>query len=225
MLESKLGFLNKKLNKKDMLHQRNKILVLLFITLLSWQCQRVKYNKKKMHTIRKECMVKSQEIIGKKEYWQIYNNINDSINNWIKHKLGLYKYYKSFKVDTILCINSAKNKLITGILLKCVSDECSQDDIIYFNGVKIKSKWYFFDGPSLVLIRKYYQKNIHKPLSWEIMEQIAADQLYRGYLNKDGSINDNFFYDLTSGAWGEANTQAEWDSIYLEIIKENWQKQ
>jgi len=102
--------------------------------------------------------------------------------------------------------------------------DCVQDDIVYFNGVKTNNKWYFFSAGSLVLIRNYYQKDIHKPLSWELMGQIAASQLCRGYLKPDGDINEYFFDEFTSGAWGKAETQSGWDSVYLDIIKRNWQE-
>jgi hypothetical protein len=209
-----------------MLHPKSKIGILVLSIIMFAQCQnRVNYDAKEMYKIRLQSMLKSQSIVGEKEYWQIYKNINDSIGMWVSNKLNLKTLDEigEYRIDSVICINKKANKLRAFILSRCLIS-CSQDYIEYLNGVKIEKKWYFFHGARLVLPRELYQKDIHKPLTWEMMEQIAADQLYSGYLKQDGNIDNRFFHDLTSVAWGKASTQAAWDSIYLEIIKENWKK-
>lgn len=56
------------------------------------------------------------------------------------------------------------------------------------------------------------------------MEQIAADQLHSSYFKPDGSTYDRFFDELTSVAWGKAENQEQWDLVYLNIIRKNWQR-
>lgn len=219
-----------------MSHQGNKknIYYLLSIVFI-FSCNKYKtYNEKEITKIRERSIEKSQLVINENEYLQIYRTLNDSIKNWQIHNLGYYKYLnasKEYLVDSILCFNIKGDKLITAILQKQLLKEGVQDDIEYFYGVKIKGQWYFFGGPTLVLPREYYQKNIHTPLSFEKLKQIATDHIYRNYLykNKHGEweINEGFFSDLTSGAWSsnwQTNTQEQWDSIYISIVKKKWEK-
>jgi hypothetical protein len=81
----------------------------------------------------------------------------------------------------------------------------------------------------MVLPREYYQKDIHMPLSFEKLKQIATSNIYRRYLvkNKKGEweTSDRFFSDLTSGAWcPDCVTQEQWDSAYIRQINRNWSK-
>jgi hypothetical protein len=204
-------------------------LIILFVS-----CGRYKkYDAKEINEIRDRSIANSQCIIGQDEYWEIYNKVNDSIDNWRINNLGLYKYFSkekglNFKVDSILCYNKERNKFITSIFSQCLSD-CVSDDIWYFYGVKIRGIWYFFGGATLVLPREYYQEDIHTPLSFEKLKQIATWNIYRRYLKKNTQgewvINERFFSDLTSGAWcSDCVTQEQWDSAYIRQVNRNWSK-
>jgi hypothetical protein len=211
-----------------MFRQGIKIVMIIFIVTFGFSCKRKSYNTKAMYQIRLKSMQKTQSILGLEGYLSLNKNLSDSIKLWIESDLELYKSLRElgeYRIDSIICINSNANKLRACILSRCLLESCSQDYIEYLNGVNIDNNWYFFHAPRLVLPREYYQRDIHKPLSWELMEQIAADHLYSSYLKSDGSINDQFFQDLTSVAWGPAsNTQTQWDSTYLAIIRSNWEK-
>jgi hypothetical protein len=217
-----------------MLHQGNKLLMILCLIIAVVSCNRYKkYDTKEINEIRNRSIAKSQSVIGQDEYWDIYNKINDSIDNWKINNLGLYKYFSkekglNFIVDSIICYNKECNKFITSVCIQCLSN-CVSDDIWYFLGVKIRGEWYFFAGATLVLPREYYQKDIHTPLSFEKLKQIATRNIYRRYLveNKNGEweINDRFFSDLTSGAWcSDCVTQEQWDSAYIRQVNRNWSK-
>jgi hypothetical protein len=221
-------------NKKDMLHPENKIFSLLFFVIFIASCNKYKeYSIKETEAIRKRCIENSQANFGYNEYWKVYNNINDSINNWKDNNFGLYKYFSKGKglnhrVDSVLCFNENKDKFITTIFSQCI-DDCVSDEIWHFYGVRIKGRWYFFEGPTLVLPREYYQEDIHTPLSFEKLKQIATAHIYSGYLKKgigrQRKINDAFFRDITSGAWcTDCVTQEDWDKKYLSIIREKWTK-
>ena len=80
----------------------------------------------------------------------------------------------------------------------------------------------------MVLLREYYQKDVHVPLSFEKLKQITTSNIYRGYLkeNKQGEwkINDAFFSDLISVAWcTDCATQEDWNAAYMRQVHENWQ--
>jgi hypothetical protein len=130
-------------------------------------------------------------------------------------------------VDSILCVNKSGNKLITSILLKQLLKDGVQDDIEYFYGVKVQGEWYFFADATLVLPREYYQKDIHTPLSFEKLRQIATWNIYRSYFkkNKQGEweVNERFFeriipQDGTKEIYGIRS-----DEEYVKLIIElNW---
>ncbi len=193
--------------------------------------ERVVYDPIETNEIRSLCFNKSSEIITTQEYWNIYNQANDTLQCWIKNGLRGARpiWESSWEIDSVIFFNTQKNKLRFFILDKCIADDCRLDAIGYYNGVKINQQWYFFDGPAMVLPRKYYQDSINTPLDFEKMKQIATHDIYSNYLikKKNGGyeIDEDFFRDLTSIAWGPpTNTREQWDSTYLEIIRKNWEK-
>lgn len=110
-----------------------------------------------------------------------------------------------------------------------LSVDDNHDGMNYFYGVRIKGGWYFFKGPNIFLPRQYYQKDVHKPLSFSKLHEIAMQEIFNGYLIQNAKsiweINDRFFSDFTSGAWyrwKRPNTQAQWDSVYLIIANNVW---
>ncbi|WP_149244329.1 hypothetical protein [Dyadobacter sp. 32] len=106
--------------------------------------------------------------------------------------------------------------------------EIEADGLTYLYGVKVDRKWFFFDGPYLAVPREFYQKDTSKPLSVEILKSIAMEEIFRGYLKKNKQsgeleINDGFFASLTgNGGCADCKTQAQWDSVYLATVRENW---
>jgi hypothetical protein len=229
------GYLKKAKTTKVMLHQENNKLIYYFIicVFLIGSCSKYKtYNEQEIHTIRKACITKSISIIGEIDYYKVFAAINDSINAWRRNHIGYYQYMgesKAYLIDSILCFNTKGNKLVVAILQKQLLENGVQDDIWYFYGIKTRAKWYFFEGSELTLPREYYQKDIHTPLTFDKLKQIATSNIYKGYLkkNKKGEweINDDFFADLTSAAWStkwQTNTPEQWDSIYLNIVREKW---
>ena len=102
------------------------------------------------------------------------------------------------------------------------------DNLMFIYGVKIENEWYFFDGPGIMVPREMYQKDIHKPLFFTKLHEIAMDTVFKGYLKKneetgEWEINDAFFAALTgNGGCADCKTQAQWDSTYLATVRENW---
>ena len=216
-------------------NKKNSICVILSI-LFFVSCDKYKiYNEKEINEIREKCIEKSKSIVGISEYFTIYSCINDSINNWRSNHVGYYQYMgisKDYLVDSILCFNLTGNKLLTAILQRQLLRNGVQDDIWYFYGVKIKEEWYFFPGPTLVLPREFYQEDIHTPLSFEKLQQIATAHIYRGYLKqgKKGQweINERFFQDIISknkriGGYGSCLKCKTEEEYVLYRVRENWQ--
>jgi hypothetical protein len=212
-----------------MLSRINKIVCLVFVMLSIFSC---KNDQQKLLEKRKLLQQKSVSIIGHEEYTKIFNSAHDSIKSWTTNKLEAYlgKRLNIWEVDSLVCINNKGNKCVLAILIKSTFwKDAVQDNIDYFNGVKINDKWFFFKGPNLTLPREYYQKDIHTPLSFEKMKQLAMKNIFQGYLKKDNNgqlvVNEAFFGDLTSVA-GCVNctTQAQWGSAYLAVVRDNWKK-
>jgi len=171
--------------------------------------------------------------VGRDEYYRIHDMMLDSLKNWekanLKGYLALHLY--SHKLDTLICFNKLKNKLITSILFKCDVPNCVQENIWYFYGVNIKEKWYFFSGPTIVLPRASNSLNVVP--SFSELHKIAFEEIFSGYLKENDKgkweINESFFSDLTSGAWyvygwPVPKTQNDWDKVYLWWVNRNWQK-
>lgn len=223
-----IGFLLKHRQKRDMLHLGNKILLFLLIFLLT-SCHN---EQEKLRELRERTYNKSVSIVGVKEYYTVHNNMKDSIDSWGKNGLNYYKYFGNSlncEVDSLICFNEKKDKAIAAILLQDYDENGSQDDIWYFYGAKVNGEWLFFDGGDITLIRKRYQRDIHKPIPFDKMKDLAMKYIYSSYLKKNENhewvVNDRFFQDLTSVAWGPAsNTPEQWDSTYLAIIRRNWEK-
>jgi len=220
-----------------MLYRENKTIVIILLFTLIISCNKHKtYNTEEINNIRDNSVSMSLSIIGEKNYWKIYNQLDDSIKNWQDNQLKRYNEdttkIKS-QIDSVLCFNEKGNKMITTRLMSGNgSDEDVMDAIICYYGVKINNQWYFFSASTMYLPRKYYQEDIHTPLSFEKMKELAAKHIYRGYLMKNPLwkeqsgveeyvINERFFADLTSVAWCvDCVTQEQWDAAYLEWVKD-----
>jgi hypothetical protein len=221
-----------------MLHRGNKKFVFLIIGLILISCNSKKereievFNLMEIEEIRNTSLQESQNIVGKDDYWNVYNKMVDSVNLWIKEDLGNYEHFNrigDFCIDSVFSVNKKGNKLIAIIINRSLISGSTLDYLDYQYGVKIDNNWFFFKGPRLVLPREYYQEDIHIPLSFEKLKQIAAKEIYQSYLIKNSNgewgINDAFFNDLTSGAWcSNCSTQIQWDSAYMNQVYLNWSR-
>jgi hypothetical protein len=219
-----------------MSRQENKILMLIFLELLFFtSCNKYqKFNEEEIDSIRNNSIKFSQSMIGENEYTYIYNNLNDSIKNWISNHIPYIEGYsigREWVLDSIICINENGNRLITSVLKKSLYDGSNTDFIDYFYGAKIQNQWYFFMGPHLALPREFYQEDIHTPLSFELLKQIATSNIYRGYLRKGKKgkweVNERFFDDIISknqriGGYGSCLDCMTEEEYVLYRVREKW---
>ncbi|WP_125869951.1 hypothetical protein [Williamwhitmania taraxaci] len=157
---------------------------------------------------------------------------NDTLKSWKTNNLQDYEFLNLYacRIDSLMCFNSSNNKLIGAIL---VSNEFSytnfSDGITIFNGVRIKKNWYFFTGASIVLPREYYEKDIHTPLSFEKLHEIAMKEVFSGYLKKNlqgkWEVNEDFFGSITNyDAYNYPySTQDSYDKSVLKLVRANWE--
>jgi hypothetical protein len=110
------------------------------------------------------------------------------VKNWDSYK-HIDTTLVQFQIDSVLCFNTAGNKMITTRIGRGLGKDNVMDAVTHYYGVKINSNWYFFSGPTMHVPREYYQKDIHTSLSFEKLKQIATAEIYRGYLKKEEMDN------------------------------------
>ena len=167
----------------DMLLRVSRSVFLVFcIGLIVCSCK-----KKQNDDFAIQSKILSESILGERKYDTVYRNATDSISSWISNQVSYWKdekLGKSIELDSLLCFNQGGDKLITALLAKTLDSNYTVDGIHFFYGVKITNKWYFFKGPFVVLFREGYQKDLHAPLSFTKLHEIAMQEVFSGYLKK-----------------------------------------
>ena len=220
------------------------IAAILFFTIACNQHQGENENINRERGI-KVLEISKRAIGGEDEYNKLYKQCLDSLNTWCSAKLPGYASMWSdhnYHLDSVLCFSLEKNRMVTAILVQCDDPVCETDAVHYFYGAKIKGQWYFFQGGgTMVVLREHYQKDIHTPVSFEKLHELAMDEMLRGYVkkNKDGvwEINDAFFAaHFEDVGWGDfdryqdtvvygkrfANKKEYFESIYLRKSNRKW---
>jgi hypothetical protein len=237
------GFL---INQKTMaMLNRGISLLLLVMSILLISCKK-EWTKEEIAQIEKERSEKamkkradyfsySKKLMGEKEYFSIYKKANDTIANWVANKLEHF-LCTSYQVDSLLCFNRDKNRLRGAFLERYEMEIVVNDCIRYFYGVKINGKWYFYIGELLALPREYYQDDIHKPLSFEKMKEIAIEEILSGYLIEETSDNDpkkmkyrinerpfiSMEYRNRDGTFGSCQDCKTFEEYVIYLINDNW---
>ena len=232
-----------------MLHQDKRIIFTL-IAICLFSCSQ---NDKKSEYVIKCTQISIQNIEGDRNYRAVYSNINDTLTNWKIHNLVDFRSgscdYSSNRVDSLMCFNKLKNKMVTAILEKGCNEDYG-DGIHILYGAKIKGQWYFFSGAYILLPREIYVSKdiVHEPLSFSKLHEIALEEVFSGYLIKkkkdvgwwnnlfspeyEYEINEKWFDSHFKTSWGyykndkfiTPTTQEEWDSLYLEKALSIWKK-
>lgn len=159
---------------------------------------------------------------GKSNQDYLFKSISDSISTWEEAKIERYNSTMNAArlIDTIICINQSKDKIFT-VMYVIYGDKSTFDDLIYFYGVKIQEKWYFFDGETQPVGRK----DPKIPSTFEQLSKIAFDDVFQYYLkrNEKGEleIDESIFLSLIDNGWAEGDegiipkTKEEWDQRYI----------
>jgi len=194
---------------------------LLFITLFQSCGETVINNNTKIIDIaRRECEVQNCD--------SIYNIASDSLKLWILNKLGTYTFEVGkfeYQLDSLLCINNKKNRLITCLLEKVIVKGADSDGLIFFYGEKINNKWYFFKGSSIVISRKMIKNDsLETSLSYKQLHQIALKEVYNGYLKDNGKINEEWFTShFENVGWcSTCKTTEDFQKSRLEDVRTLW---
>lgn len=225
-----------------MLNKEIKIPLLLLLIFTFTTCN----HKKKSSDETGLFMDKSISVISKNEYYKIHKSLEDTLKSWALNGIwGSLDTIKNVtKLDTLLCFNEEKNKLIGCVLSRYVNKQVlsTTDNLFFVLGFKINDKWYFQIGASVIIPREMFENHpINQPLSYRQLHEMAMKNIYKGYLNADGKINENWFKHYFEGpGWGDFNDQESLDwylkgkrfsnkddfykFLYLENVKGNWRK-
>jgi hypothetical protein len=155
------------------------------------------------------------------EFQNIRLQLLDSMKNWRRLDIKPILRFYPYQIDTLICFNNAKDKLITTLnsSISTKAEDTFSDQILYIYGTKIRGRWYFFSGPGMVI-----QREKNKPSSFIKLHELAVDYVFQHYLYQDKTgvlkINDSFFSDFTSAAWGvsgwpKPKTKYDYDKVYL----------
>lgn len=174
--------------------------------------------------------------ISLEEYTKIYTKADDSLTLWKQNHLSNYNFIKGkfdCLLDSQLCFNHNNDRLVTCLLEQVLVKESDNDGLIYFYGEKINNNWFFFRGPSIVILRSMIKgHDVHSPLSYQQLHQIALKQVYSGYLNRNGEINENWFKSHFEGNgwvnWDDtpekikSYTRKDYEQFHLRKVRSNW---
>jgi hypothetical protein len=220
------GYFQKKKEKMVMLNRGKKIIyTLLLVIVCLYGCLQKKRSLEEKENLFRE---KAISIIGnKKDYSQLYNQMIDTLENWLSHKLIVDTVYDDFtneqiiwkyELDSFFCINTLKKRIIGALYQKGESKKkISMDDIHFFYGEKIDGKWYFWTGATIGIYRKIYPNHDQtKPLTYAQLHEQAIKEVFGGYLDKNGEINDEWFvFHFEGPGWGKFEEQGPEKDWYL----------
>lgn len=210
---------------KDILKVDKADLIVVFVSLIlsiSSCSNEPKTGEKQLDTMKI-----SMSTIGENEYWRIYNSIVDSLKSWDKNELGNFNfatYGKKMVIDSVLCFNSKKDKLISNLLNFNTKNTIS-DGINEFYGAKIDDKWYFWTGGYTPVSRDFKGHNKRKPLSYKQLHSMVG---YGSYLDQNGNIRDEWFEGrFKSSGWYSYKDRYMYKSILdglrIDTEKEYWE--
>jgi len=164
---------------------------LLLLALVIYACNSSTREESERYLTKSISAIKTRE-----EYYKIYNAAKDSIATWALNEIGYYKYFgvsKNYLLDSLLCFNSDGTRLITSILSYHTDSNAKADGIDFFYGELINGKWYFSSGAYLTLPRELYNDNVKAALTFSELNEIALKEVYAGYLDAFGNINEDWF--------------------------------
>jgi hypothetical protein len=192
---------------------------LLLITLLSFFLSCSDSQNKRIKLV-------SINTVSLETQLEIYKKANDSLKRWCFSELDNFRFAtkeKEFIIDSVLCFNKEGTRFVSVLINRNISNPNS-DGFDYFYGEKMNDKWYFFRGAYTVIPREMVPgHDIHKPLSYQQLHEIALKEVYANYLLPNGEINENWFKQHFEGdGYGKYRDKAHLDSIKIASCKMLW---
>jgi hypothetical protein len=223
---------------KKVILKKDKIAFFIIFAFTLLSCSSKKNNRQKFIDKNFPC------------YAVIFQTIMDSVTIYSGSILHDFQseYIWEWQIDSLVCINSSKDKLIAVILNSSgIGKGMNGDSAGKLLGKKINGKWYFFKGGgTLIIPRDMYKKNEMNPLTFHELSRIARDEFLSGaIIKKDGKlvVNDEWvdahFYNNGLYTFGKHKTpgmvlpgeefqmprdKAKFDSVHWALIIGKWKK-
>ena len=166
------------------------------------------------------------------QYDTNYKLLKDSINYYSVSLLkDVYFIYKDeWQIDSLICLNSSKNELVSAIIVSSGKGKKGRSDAITkYLGKKIKGNWYFFQGGgTLIVPRDMYGKDENHPLSFKELSVIARKEMFgvNAFIKKDGEfvVNDKWVKEHFefNGMCAHCKTHEQYDSTHWKKITDKW---
>jgi hypothetical protein len=220
-----------------MLKRENKLILLLIIIFCLSACNNVSKNRDNKVIFESEI---SRDYVEKEfeNYSNEYTVLRDSVNIYVDSILKSYlgEYIWDWEVDSMICMNSEGNKLVTTINISIdTCSKCLSDEIKKILGKKINGVWYFFKGGgTLTVPRNYYGKDEMHPLTFHELSQIGRKEFLESSLIKNAEgeyvVNDKWidahFYNngFALKGWDIIKDKAKYDSVHWYDILDKWKK-
>jgi hypothetical protein len=134
---------------------------------------------------------------------------------------GIYQYC----LDSLFAFNTKGDRFITCRHLYVNIPKASADELKFYFGEKIQGRWYFFPGASIVIPRSMVKgHDASKPLSYQQLHQIALKEVYSGYLDSFGNINEDWFikHFENVGMCADCKTREDFQKSILEGVAAQW---
>lgn len=175
----------------DILNRGKLFLIATYITILLNSC----INNDPI-SISNNYKIKSEAIIGSNNYIDLYKKINDTIETWVLNKFQIVEAESRYrhKVDSLMCISSDSTRLITCMHIYVDLSDAVSDNLQFYYGEKINNNWFFFRGESVVILRSMIKDHlVNQPLTYQELHEVALKEVYSGYLDRFGNINNAWF--------------------------------
>lgn len=207
-----------------MLRKENKVISLIYFLSILLGC---------VNSNNKQANLDEIKVNGFKNaiYISTYKNANDSITFFIQNNLLNLQMasLRRWEIDSMLCFNTNKDRCVILILEQGIGKEYTSEAIEILLGEKINANWYFFlEGSTLYLPRDMYTKDIHNPLPFSKLSEIAHKELMGGYLkrmpNGKYEINDAWVNSHFEGnGWCDTcKTRADYERLHYRKVVNNW---
>jgi len=177
------------------------ILIIVFVGLYLLYIRR-RPNQTIKNIIQNELLIREYIAQNFDSYNEEYNIVQDTLNEWVKMK---YKQahdliFHNWQLDTLLFVNSSKDKLFGSILISTEKAKAStQEAIKRVNGLKVNGEWRIIIGSKKILLKGVYQRSKVSPLGFERMSIINHMGFGKSYFERrDGKVlNQNIFKNMT----------------------------
>lgn len=203
---------------------KNKLYIIFFVVAL-FSCDNLEVDWNSVDA-------KSKSIIEESEYQTMVMELDCTLHNIFDQWPSYLENDKYIDWNLInhICVNRDKTKFVSALIQQGKQGGAT---IRCLCGFKYRSNWeFFYCGGQYAVINQHFGYPPDTLFPMDHLEQIAFDEIYKGYTRKDIDKNGKFFNSLFGGSgWGSVIRIAEaienindrelfWSEVYM--LKVRW---